>query len=95
MLLNVCLAAQSKSQFFFTSIKHKAKVFQQPQATLNSAPMSTSQVTQAPQTITPPPSQDYSQYASGTIPVQEREMNIQLMSENGQVDAVLTEHSGM
>ena len=63
---------------------------------LTSAPMTTSQVTQAPQTISPPPSsQDYSQYATGAIPTQTRDINVQLMSENGQEDAVLTEHSGI
>ena len=69
-----------------------AQGFQQPQATLSTAPITTSQVTQAPQTITPPPSQDYSQFTGSTIPPQE---SIRLLSENGQVDALLTEHSGM
>lgn len=55
--------------------------------------MSTSQVTQAQQTISPPPSQDYSHCASGTIQAHEGEMNIH--SENGQTDAVLTENTGM
>ena len=71
-----------------------AQGFQQPQATLSSAPITTSQVTQAPQTITPPPAQDYSQFTGGTIPQSQQE-SIQLLSENGQVDAMLTDHSGM
>ena len=56
--------------------------------------MTTSQVTQAPQTIAPPPSQDYSQYATGTISAQGREIHFQLLSENEQADTVLTENSG-
>ena len=67
-----------------------AQGFQQPQATLNSAPMSTSQVTQAQQTISLPPSQDYSHCEDRTIQAQES-----IHSENGQTDAVLTEHTGM
>ena len=69
----------------------KAQGYQQPQATLTT-PMTTSQVTQAPQTISPTPPQDYTQFAGESI--QATEMNIQLMSENGQDDAVLTGHSG-
>jgi hypothetical protein len=68
-----------------------AQGFQPPQATLSSAPITTSQVTQAPQTITPPPSQDYSQFTGSTIP--QAQEGIQLLSENGH--AMLTEHSGM
>ena len=81
--------------FLHVHSSDKAQVFQQPQAPLTAAPMTTSQVTQAPQTITPPPSQDYSQYTSGTLSAQGREMNIQLMSENEQADTVLTEQSGI
>lgn len=69
-----------------------AQGFQQPQATLSSAPITTSQVTQAPQTITSPPSQDYSQFTGGTIP--QPQESIQLLSENGHVDTMLTENSG-
>lgn len=72
---------------------YKAQGYQPPQATLTT-PMTTSQVTQAPQTISPPPPQDYTQFAGDSI--QGTEMNIQLMSENGPADsAVLTRHSGM
>ena len=71
-------------------ILNSAQGFQQPQATLNSAPMSTSQVTQAQQTISLPPSQDYSHCEDRTIQEQQS-----IHSENGQTDAVLSEHTGM
>ena len=69
-----------------------AQGFQQPQATLSSAPITTSHVTQAPQTITPLSSQDYSQFTGSTIPPTQG--SIQLLSEDGQGDPVLTEHPG-
>lgn len=52
--------------------------------------MSTSQVTQAQQTISLPPSQDYSNCEDRTIQEQQS-----IHSENGQTDAMLTERTGM